>query len=108
MIHIKTNETLKDFFKFLKENNAYLQYRENIVLQSRRTYNDIILFFYGVQFKILKNRNKEEITEDTAKNLINFAFHWDSTKQRHLYWEELHEKWKDYFYENIKNYYEKK
>ena len=30
MIYIKTNEILKEFFKFLKENNAYIQYRTNI------------------------------------------------------------------------------
>lgn len=30
MIYIKTNELFKEFFKFLKENNAYVQYRTNI------------------------------------------------------------------------------
>lgn len=102
MIYIKTNELLKEFFKFLKENNAYVQYRTNICYgfgnqfgNHRRKNN--INFFYGMQEQIIPfETRKNIITEMVARNLINYAFAWSETKEQHKYWSELHTKWANY------------
>ena len=98
MIYIKTNEILKEFFKFLKENNAYIQYRTNIcygfgIHPSKKNIN----FFYGMQEQIIPfETRKNIITEMVARNLINYAFTWSETKEEHKYWCELHKKWQNY------------
>ena len=97
MIHIKTNEILKEFFKFLKENNAYVQYRTNICYGFGNHSRMNINFFYGIQEKLIPfETRKNIITEITARNLINYAFTWAETEQQHKYWRELHIKWNNY------------
>lgn len=100
MIYIKTNEILKEFFKFLKENNAYIQYRANICHDGFGDHfrKNNINFFYGIQEKVISlfETRKNIIEETTARNLINYAFTWAETEQQHKYWRELHIKWNDY------------
>jgi len=97
MIYIKTNEILKEFFKFLKENNAYIQYRINICYEFGSHHRKNINFFYGIQTYIIPlETRKNIISEIVAKNLINYAFAWSETEQQYEYWRELHTKWNYY------------
>lgn len=99
MIEIKTNELFKEFFKFLKENNAYVQYRTNICHDGfgNHSRKSNINFFYGIQEKIKPFEiRKNIITETVARNLIIYAFAWSETKEQHKYWSELHRKWQNY------------
>jgi hypothetical protein len=99
MKYIKTNELFKEFFKFLKENNAYVQYRANICHDGLGNHlrKNNINFFYGMQKKIIPfETRKNIITEAVARNLINYAFTWSETKERYKYWCELHKKWQNY------------
>lgn len=107
MIYIKTNELFKEFFKFLKENNAYTQYRINICHDRFENHSrkNNINFFYGMQTNIIPlETRKNIITVMVARNLINYAFVWSETKEQHNYWSELHAKWTNY----IDNKYGKK
>ena len=103
MIYIKTNELFKEFFKFLKENNAYVQYRTNICHDGLGNHSrkNNINFFYGMQEKIIPfETRKNIITEMVARNLINYAFAWSETKEQYKYWFELHRKWQNYMDDN--------
>lgn len=98
MKYIKTNEILKEFFKFLKENNAYIQYRTNICYGfGNHSSKNINFFFYGMQEIVIPfETRKNIITETAVRNLINYAFAWSETKERYKYWCELHKKWQNY------------
>jgi hypothetical protein len=80
---------LREFFKFLKENNAFITYRINLSNNiSRRNKNG---FFNGIHTKIFTKRERYE----TLKfELINYAFTWSDTPQRHKYWSKLDNLWR--------------
>lgn len=79
------------FICFLKENNAYLPYRNAL----KKRHGD---FFYPM--KKMPKRIYEEhgldiktIQESCAKEIINSSFTWSQTKQGHNFWGELYEIW---------------
>ena len=73
---IKKNEQLKTsmiklFFSFLKDNNPYEKWRRNV---DKDRVCDII------------NRNYYDL-------YIKFSFFWAGTKEGHMYWRNLDDKW---------------
>lgn len=81
---------LKEFFKFLKENNIFLSYRTNLHLMPFHNQD-----FFTVQIKKIGG----------YENLLTSAFCWMSTKQGDAYWRYLDTKWR--FYLNLDLKYKK-
>lgn len=77
MTIIKNKKQLKGFLKFLKENNAYIQYRTNLQLKG---------FNHNNFFTI-------EMSRATKENLIASAFLWSDTKQGDAYWRKFSAQW---------------
>lgn len=73
-------EELKLFIAFLKQNNAYSNYRHNV----RR---DTFFNFYAYDLN--------------PYNIILISFDWFSTQEHCYYWERLDSKWR-IFYDNNK------
>ena len=61
----------KDFILFLKENNAYEKYIHNLSTIKSNNFN-----------KKIKKRD-----------LILYAFKWKTTKEGHIFWEDIYHKW---------------
>lgn len=65
---------LKNFTKFLKENNCYIQYFNNY-----DNYYDFLL--------LIKNRYMD---------LFLSPFNWSKSKEGHKFWQDLDNKWNNY------------
>ncbi len=68
-------EELKLLIRFLKQNNAYSNYRHNVRNQ---------LFFHLN-------------TPTNPYNIIVLSFDWFSTREDFVYWERLDDKWRHFF-----------
>ena len=106
-------EIIRHFVKFLKERDAYTKYRENLMhvvinhalCSSRmKKYRNYIGFTYGLQIKVLWNNGgsiKRTFNMSLVEELINYAFCWDETPQRHGFWYKLSEEWRKYVHKNL-------
>lgn len=108
MNNIKTykelkKEILRDFTKFLKENNIYQQYRTNLLRSLINTEclkpNDWkVGFLYGIQMK------NKKLYFERCYELINYAFIWEATPQGHTFWSKYCTKWRNLFFEKYRQY----
>jgi hypothetical protein len=83
-------EMVAEFLSFLKENNALRGYQKAVRKQKWsyfKTIENIINPFTIEPIKVLFNPIQ-------YCELINMAFNWASTQERHLYWEKLDRKWR--------------
>ena len=88
---------------FLKENNAYNQFK-NALLQQKIQKNGRNLYQC---LDVMANNNVEKIANN-PEELINFSFTWSYTKENHDFWEHLDCKWRKLIRkENIKIRHEK-
>lgn len=104
---MKKEITYREFkslaINFLKENNAYNQFK-NALLQQRIQKNGRNLYQC---LDIMANDNVEKIVRN-PEELINFSFTWSYTKENHDFWEHLDRKWRKLIRkENIKIRHEK-
>lgn len=99
-------EYVREFLQFLKENNVYNAYKQNVLA-------DIEMYGYGKitlydrinplprifnKFSYLDKGPKS--TTEILKQIINFSFMWCETKEGEEYWRHLDNLWKD----KTKNY----
>ena len=71
---------LQLFYRYLKINNIYN------------------LFFYNIlhrEYELSWQYNIEDITTCKAYNLINNAFVWEETKERHDFWSKFNARWRE-------------
>lgn len=111
----KQREIIREFVKFLKNEGVYCRYRENIMdninnwsyVNGFKQKNNYIGFTYGIQIKLLHDSRgfERKFTMSLAEELINFAFTWDDTPQRHNFWAKLSEKWVGHIREKFKSLY---
>lgn len=109
-------EIIRHFVKFLKEKRVYIKYKENImyaIISPTQTsmrlthYKNYVGFTYGLQTKVLKEHNTNKVrplTISLAQELINYAFCWDDTPQRHEFWYKLSEEWRKYVKQHFEQY----
>lgn len=87
---ITYRQMIAEFLSFLKENNALQSYKKALIKQKRLYFktieNHINPFTIKPIIVLLKPGGYEE--------LINMAFIWDNTKEKHKYWEKLDHKWR--------------
>ena len=78
------------FFRFLKENKCANEYFKNFFKRHERIeYNELAFRNYFSQFEL--------------RDIIDFSFKWQETRQGHDYWENLN----DYYKVRFTNTYEK-
>ena len=116
VVAVKTlrKEILKDFFIFLKKKHAYVQFRRNIadaVIREEHSYKSkeerkkiwYDAFHYGIHIRILHN-GFVKLTYPICLELINYAFFWDGTPERHKFWYTLNTEWQDIVMKKYKTY----
>ena len=89
---------ITEFINFLKDNNCYIQYRENV---SKNIYGGIITplgFVYGFKEQILDTYNSSPRTNSfdygIVTNIINYAFTWCKTQQGQEFWGRMDTNWR--------------
>ena len=85
---------ITEFINFLKDNNCYIQYRENI---SKSIYSGIITplgFVYGFKEQILLLPRANSFDYGIVANFINYAFAWRKTQQGQDFWGRMDFKWR--------------
>lgn len=80
---MKRNYVLKELVKFLKENNAYTQYRVEMYKQRKD-------YFFSIRDLLFLER------------AISGGFPWDNSNKDVEFWINLNVKWKKFFRENLK------
>lgn len=74
------------FYRFLKINNAYYDFiyylKDNHIMTSSRCMQNL-------------DDAKYYMGNQNVKNYIVYAFIWGNTKQGHVFWENLHNKWEN-------------
>ena len=81
MLHRKNNFPLHIFFRFLKEQKIYKQYRQNLGRG---------------QFNI-----SDYIGEEQFARLVTASFTWSLTPEGHSFWDTFHTIWLTYCAPNI-------
>lgn len=105
---------LRDFFKFLKEKGVYAKYKKNIAdcvirewyryetkEEKRKRWQET--YQYGVQIRIL-SEGRYKLTYDRCHELVNYAFNWSETPEKHNFWSKLSREWGQFFSDNYKPY----
>ena len=107
-------QILKEFFKFLKEKEAYTKYKKNIAdcvvrewyryetkeEKRRHWYN---AYQNGVYVRVLRN-GIYKMNYERCRELINYAFSWSDTPEKHNFWSNLSSEWADIFSKNYRPY----
>jgi hypothetical protein len=107
-------QILKEFFKFLKEKKVYTKYRKNIAdcvvrerykyvtkEEKRRHWYDA--YHNGVYVRVLHN-GIYKMDYERCRELINYAFCWSDTPEKHNFWSALNSEWGDIFSKNYRPY----
>ena len=108
-------EILRDFTKFLKERNLYIKYKSNLansVIKTRCPFSSrntqlklwYDAFQYGIQVKILSISTVPYLDYIKCYSLIDYAFAWSDTPQRHNFWREINNEWTTFFADKYKQY----
>ena len=104
-------EIMRQFMKFLKDRKVYVIYRENLMHTAPgrgfiRNPKNYMGFMYGIQYRVLKDYKGVDrwFTYDLAKELINYAFCWEDTPQKHNFWKRLSDAWKKHVYREFYKY----
>lgn len=104
-------EIMRQFMKFLKDRKVYVIYRENLMHTTPgygfiRKSQNYMGFMYGIQYRVLKGYGgvDRRFTYDLAKELINYAFCWEDTPQKHNFWKRLSDAWKKHMYREFYKY----
>lgn len=104
-------EIMRQFMKFLKDRKVYVIYRENLMHTTPRhgfirKPQNYMGFMYGMQCRVFKGYNGVDrwFTYDLAKELINYAFCWEDTPQKHNFWKRLSDAWKKHMYKEFYKY----
>ena len=74
---------LKIFIKFLKSNNAHNKFLYNLQIQIYYRCDD-----YKKPDYYVKN-----MIHQKPQMIINYAFGWSDTEEKHAFWYRLHNKW---------------
>ena len=108
MMQLSKNDKriLKAFFKFLKDNNALNEYKINTINNVLRRnkieaydeggymeYTSLINAFMPLKF--LETSQYSNNPYIFYYNLINYAFAWSETPQKHRFWKTLNNEWVD-------------
>ena len=105
---------LRDFFKFLKEKGAYAKYKKNIadcVIREWYRYEtkeEKRIHWYdayqnGVYVRVLGN-GIHKMSYERCHELVNYAFTWSETPEKHNFWSKLNKEWGQFFSDNYKPY----
>ena len=84
---------IERFIEFLKENDAYEKYKENVIFfwcndeESSSLRNGIIEFDYYL---------KKELYGDPTWYFVSCLFSWDKTKEDWSFWSDIESKWNTY------------
>jgi hypothetical protein len=105
---------LRDFFKFLKEKGAYTKYKRNIAdcvirewyryetkEEKRKHWQET--YQYGIQIRIL-SKGRYKLTYERCRELVNYAFTWSETPEKHQFWSKLSDEWTNIFSKNYRPY----
>lgn len=107
MMQLNKNDKtiLKAFFNFLKDNNALKEYKINTINDVLRrakieAYEDdyiehTSLINAFMPLKLLEARQYINNPYIFFYNLINYAFAWSETPQKHRFWKMLNNEWVD-------------
>ena len=85
-------EIIREFLLFLKKENAYEKYIEAIKQQKKREFKNFGNYINVLTINSLKRCFKSE-SNISISRLIDYAFHWESTKEGHDFWSALDIKW---------------
>lgn len=85
------------FLIFLKEEHAYKEWKKETISQNshiKQTFENKINPLTIIEGCLIDKENK---TYKNVEEIINYSFVWDCTKQRHKFWQKIHQKWKEKF-----------
>ncbi len=86
------------FLQFLKTNDAFKKYKQNIIAQSidKSRLGDALSILSCQKFILANSRLGQDFQYyQYFTQLINYAFCWSETTQGHDYWEDLSVKWEN-------------
>ena len=83
-------EIVREFLLFLKKENAYEEYIKAIKQQRKSKFKN-----WGNYINVLTIDSIKECFRSNGKirRLIDYSFHWSSTKEGHNFWSALDIKW---------------
>ena len=84
------------FLQFLKANDAFKKYKQNIIAQSidKSRLGDVLSILSCQKFILANSIHGQDFQYyQYFTQLINYAFCWSETPQGHGYWENLSVKW---------------
>lgn len=99
-------EIIRQFVKFLKKKDVYIEYKNNLMKDVNG--DNYVGFTYGIQLRVLcsPSGSERKFSIYLAEELINYAFCWADTPQGHEFWSELSREWKIYLDENFEELYD--
>ena len=105
---ITLKEVSKEFIIFLKENNAYEKFKQNIRQQKHSIYQQINPnpFMDVIMCAYEQNLNEKQTKRDfiaSVSSIIDHSLIWANTKEGHEFWRNLNRKWSIHSY-NIFNF----
>lgn len=84
-------EIIREFLFFLKKENAYKKYIKAIKQQRKKEFINWENYINILTIKTFKG----VFTNSSVVYLIDYSFHWASTKEGHDFWSALDQKWRD-------------
>lgn len=101
---ITLKEVSKEFIIFLKENNAYEKFKQNIRQQKHSIYQQINPnpFMHYIMYAYERNLNEKQ-TKRNFMSIIDHSLIWAKTKEGVVFWRNLNCKWSMHSY-NIFNF----
>ena len=105
---------LRDFFKFLKQKGVYTKYKRNIadcVIRERYRYEAkeekrrhwYNAYQNGIYVRVLHG-GIHKMNYERCRELINYAFCWSDTPEKHNFWAALSSEWANIFIKNYRPY----
>ena len=95
----------KKFFRFLKENKLYSQFKAEFCRQKniRNAWHQSTMYAYAFKYKKLTVNSFDDYVEElkNKKNILQFAFSWSSTEVGHLRWLQISKKWEKIAWKKI-------
>lgn len=90
--YVTYRELVNKFITFLKKENAYKEYLEAFRNAHRLSCHEN---WYTAINPLAYTKIRNRIDKGYIKDIIDYSFCWDKTKQGHYFWRKLNRKWND-------------
>lgn len=93
---------LVEFKKFLKEHHVYKEFKLNFWKYYKKKYKEFSIIENMFDILLSLNQRQLQSSDDIQRFAISAAFSWQDTKEKFLFWQNIHCEWLVYL--NNKKY----